>query len=159
MNGFVLDLVKAFNTISRGRMQAVFDHLNLPRADTSAWLRSLPHLVRFPTFHGKLGDPVSSSTGLPEGDSMSVVGMLGLSHVYHNFLARHAVCPTAYADNWGWLSFDTDTPPRALGALFAFLNICRLDIDLQKSWGWGSTATMSRLWQVASSAVLGRPTP
>ena len=58
-NGFVLDLVKAFNTISRGRMQAVFD--------TSAWLRSLQHLVRFPTFYGKLGDPVASSTGLPEG--------------------------------------------------------------------------------------------
>ena len=94
MNGFVLDLVKAFNTISRGRMQAVFDHLNLPRADTSAWLRSLQHLVRFPTFHGKLGDPVVSSTGLPEGDSMSVVGMLGLSHVKPDTGSAPRLTPT-----------------------------------------------------------------
>lgn len=68
---------------------------------TSAWLLSLQHLVRFPTFHG---GPVASSTGLPEGDSMSVVGMLGLSHVYHNFMSRQGVCPTAYADNWGVLT-------------------------------------------------------
>ena len=47
--------------------------------------------------------------------------------------------------------------PRALPALFTFLNTFRFDMDLRKRWGWGSTATMSRLWQVASSAVLGHP--
>ena len=42
------------------------------------------------------------------------------------------------------MSFDADTP-RALAALFTFLNTFHLDIHLRKSWGWGSTATMSRL--------------
>ena len=53
--------------------------LGIPLAIVTAWTMSLDRMVRFPTLNGLVGQGFFSTSGVPEGCSISVLSMLGTS--------------------------------------------------------------------------------
>lgn len=137
--GWTMDLVKAFNLIPRRVVWFLFQLLGIPEEATCCWFRSLARLTRSLQSGKDLGPPMTSTTGLPEGDSLSVVGMLSLSFVFHQKLHSPQLRPYAYADNW---SFMTASERAAFHAMKTILNLVkelRMVIDFSKSWAWATS--------------------
>ena len=82
LGGFTLDLRKAFNTFPRWPITFLWTRLGVPSWLWSFWINSLMQMSKFPSLHGILGSPISSTTGAPEGDSLSVLAMLALARPF-----------------------------------------------------------------------------
>ena len=50
--------------------------------------------------------PTGSTTGAPEGDSLSVLAMLAPATAFHWSISNESVSPHGYADNWGRSTFN-----------------------------------------------------
>jgi len=148
MGGFTLDLSKAFNKIPRAPLRRLFDKCSIPKLVADFWFESLKHLKRYPQVLGSLGPAISSTCGIPEGDSLSVVGMVVLSCAYFHKMAHPKLDPYAYADNWTWLTNDFKEQFRALCKVLNFVRSLRMGIDLSKSWAWGATASFRKQCQL-----------
>ncbi len=87
-------------------LKKMFIKMGTPEMIIDFWLESLTDLTRLPQIGPHLGEPVSSTTGVPEGDAMSVCSMVVLSFFYHQYLGQNLlqVRITIYADNWSWLT-------------------------------------------------------
>ena len=77
--GYSLDLIKAFNTFGRFAVAKIMIQLGIPLAIVTTWTMSLDRMVRFPTLNGFVGQGIFSTSGVPEGCSISVLSMLGTS--------------------------------------------------------------------------------
>ncbi|CAE7355188.1 unnamed protein product [Symbiodinium sp. CCMP2592] len=78
MGGFSLDIVKCFNQIPRQPLRQLLQHLHVPSDILEIWFQFLECNTRFALFHGDLGTPIASTTGVPEGDPLSVVGQIAI---------------------------------------------------------------------------------
>ena len=139
MGGFTLDLKKAFNTFPRWPIVFLWRRLGVPQRVCDFWIWSLSRMRRFPHLYGCLGMPTESTTGAPEGDSLSVLAMLALAAAFHWAIANDAVTPNGYADNWGWSTFNFEHHKVAFISTVNFTNALRLQIDFEKSWHWSIT--------------------
>lgn len=95
--GWTMDLVKAFNLIPRRVTRHILTILGLPAYVIDCWFKSLSRLTRALQCGKSLGVARPSTTGLPEGDSMSVVGVLAVSYAFHTCLKSPQVHPYTYA--------------------------------------------------------------
>ena len=134
--GFTLDLVKAFNCFPRKPLAMLFRKVGLDTRVYKWWLRSLECMERYPVLHGVYGEPIGSTTGVPEGDSMSVVSMILISSAYYFRLLTPRVTPYTYADNWSWLALDVKSQVQTMIRLLNLLESMRLKVDFAKSWVW-----------------------
>ena len=82
--------------------------------------------------------PLTSTTGIPEGDSLSVLGMAILSTAFYFRIARPTIQPFTYADNWSWQAKSTRDHFRAVMNTLNFVESLRMKIDQGKSWAWGT---------------------
>ena len=139
LGGFTLDLKKAFNTFPRWPIVFLWRRLGIPQWVCDFLLFSLMRMERFPHLHGYLGSPIESTTGAPEGDSLSVLAMLALASAFHRSIANDAVSPHGYADNWGWSTFNFESHKTAFLDTLNFTGALRLQIDFEKSWHWSIT--------------------
>ena len=139
LGGFTLDLHKAFNTFPRWPITFLWSRLGVPPWVCSFWMNSLMRMRRFPSLHGLLGSPISSTTGSPEGDSLSVLAMLALARAFHDNIICDEVAPHGYADNWGWSTFNFGSHRKAFQSSRNFSTSLRLQMDFDKSWHWGIT--------------------
>lgn len=137
--GYSLDLVKAYNTFGRFAVACIMKHLGVPDIIVDAWILSLDRMVRYPTLNGTVGDAITSTTGVPEGCSISVIAMLGTSAFYYYNLYNQHVQPFAYADNWSWLTQNQRAHLVAIDMVKRVTHLLRLQIDHAKSWHWGTT--------------------
>lgn len=102
--GWTMDLVKAFNLIPRRVIRYLFVRLGVAADVCDFWFLSLQRMTRALQSGNSLGDACGATTGLPEGDSMSVVGMLALSYLYYRKIQTPNLHPYTYADNWSFMS-------------------------------------------------------
>ena len=146
VGGFVLDLIKAFNCIPRKPLKKMFIKMGTPEMIIDFWLESLTDLTRLPQIGPHLGEPVSSTTGVPEGDAMSVCSMVVLSFFYHQYLGQNLlqVRITIYADNWSWLTKSQRENFKALQYTLGFVAATRMGIDFNKSWAWANGAEFKK---------------
>ena len=77
-SGLVLDLRKAFNLLPRSPIGHLMQLLGVPGEQVEFWLKSLSRLQRLFQVRDHLGAPLPSTTGVPEGDPISVLGMISL---------------------------------------------------------------------------------
>ena len=152
--GWTMDLVKALNLIPRRIIRHILELLGVPSYITNFWFLSLARLTRVLQSGRNLSDPYSSTTGLPEGDSMSVVGMLALSFVFHAKLQSPRVFPYAYADNWSFMSTSERHCFQAMTTLFNLVSDLKMQIDFRKSWCWATTKQFRTFWESASALLL-----
>ena len=94
-----------------------------------------------------LSVPVESSTGAPEGDPTSVIGMIAVCTALVLLLVQASpdVSPHFYVDNWSWMSAEPAGHGLALRELQSFTNSMRMVINWAKSYSW-SVHPSSRRW-------------
>ena len=138
--GFVLDLVKAFNCIPRRPLTYMMNNLGVPIKPLVFWMKSLHNLSRLPQIGLNLGKKTWSTTGTPEGDAMSVCGMISVAYHYHEYLVKKLslVKVGIYADNWGWLTKSQQQNFLALQMTLRFVHSIRMTTDFSKSWAWAT---------------------
>lgn len=96
-----IGLKKAFNTLPRWPIVFLWRKLGIPQWVCDFWLHSLMRMQRFPHLHGCLGSPVESTTGTPEGNSLTVVAMLAPATAFHWSITKDA--PTVMLTTGGGL--------------------------------------------------------
>ena len=136
--GFSLDLIKAFNTFARYPLACIMRMLGIPWTILRSWLSSLDKLVRYPFIEGQIGSGIPSTTGVPEGCSISVLSMLALSCMFYFRTSREHIFPFAYADNWSWMSAQQQAHVVAHRDVLAMTDALTLAIGHSKSWHWGT---------------------
>ena len=155
--GSSVDLVKAFNLIPRLPLAKIFERLGLQRHTIRFWCLNLSRLTRYPTILGSLGVPVASSTGIPEGASWSVLGMLALSAAFYYTLARPNLKPYTFADNWSWMTTSAKQNFQAWIRLLNLTSSLSMSIDYTKSWVWGTTKSLKNEIQNVELLFPGEP--
>lgn len=96
---------------------------------------------------GDVGSPIYVTTGVPEGDSMSVCAMLVISSAFYWYIQTPSVFPM-------WTIGPTSLPINntisrhclASNILHHFAHL-RIQIDYAKSWAWGSTQDAWKEWK------------
>ena len=133
MGGHSLDLIKAYNTFGRFAVAQIMCRLGMPMPLLDAWIASLDRMVRFPHINGHVTAGISSTTGVPEGCSISVLSMLATSTLYYYRLAEQHVRPFAYADNWSWMSSQQRSHFVAYQRMLQLVQVMRLKIDFKRA--------------------------
>ena len=136
LGGFSLDLIKAFNTFPRRPLAMVMKKMGLPEWIISFWLNSLASMTRYLDHAGTIHGPIASTTGVPEGNALSVLSMISLSACFYYRLADVHTWPYAYADNWSWLTCSQKSHFRAYIKMLNLTSSLKLQIDFGKSWHW-----------------------
>ena len=145
--GFTLDLIKAFNLLPRRVLYHLLIHHGAPPSAINFWFTNLRRLTRRLQIRGNIGPPMSMTTGVPEGDSLSVCAMLVVSSAFYWTLCSPTVYPYAYADNWSYLTTSQRANIQAFHQVQKLVEDLRMQIDYTKSWAWGATAEARRDWQ------------
>ena len=141
-SGIVLDIIKAFNVLQRKSIFLLADRAGVSAEIVRAWEGSLRGLTRSTVIGGCLFGSMSSTTGFPEGDPLSVWAMYIITW-YIAWSVEQAfpgVDMRAFADNWEL----TGNSPYDLVRSSVFLNelarLNRLDFSSDKCFAW-STGT------------------
>ena len=145
--GFTLDLVKAFNLIPRQVAKKLLVHMGLSEFIVDFWIKSLNNMQRVLQIRGKCGTRLPSTTGVPEGDALSVCAMLAIAACFFHRMSFCRVTPFTYADNWTFMSSSQRSLFRAFTQMLNFTSALRMKVDLKKSWGWGTHKEMRAFWQ------------
>ncbi|CAE6953142.1 FHL2 [Symbiodinium sp. KB8] len=145
LGGFSIDLVQAFNNIPRQPLQALLTHLHVPSVIIDTWFAFLPLISRHPVFVNDLGCGLLSTTGVPEGDPLSVVGMLALCYAAEYWPRSPGSTLMSYVDNFTWVASDATAIASALDSAQDFCSALCLPIDWSKSFCW-STVGGLRQW-------------
>ena len=139
LGGFSLDLIKAFNTFGRYPLAKAMQRLGIPSYITDFWAQSLSRMRRFLFHKSSLSQGIESSTGAPEGCSLSVISMIALSSIFYFKIQGPNTFPYAYADNWSWFSRTQKAHFTAYIQMLNLVHSLKLKIDFNKSWHWGTT--------------------
>ncbi len=80
--GSALDLSKAFNLVPRLPALKILQELGISEQILKFWQMNLSRMTRLPYAFDQLGEPIPSTTGVPEGDAWSVLCMIGMDHQF-----------------------------------------------------------------------------
>lgn len=94
-----------------------------------------------------IGPAIHMTTGVPEGDSMSVCAMLVVSSAFYWTLHTPTVFPYAYADNWSYLTTNQRDNILTFQKIKQLVAALRMQIDFTKSWAWGATLDARQDWK------------
>ena len=154
--GLTLDLVKCFNLIPREPARRALLKAGIPDHMIQTWFQSLQKLVRYWKFGSAIIESGQTTTGTPEGDTVSVLCCVAISRIWAHHLSIHQAIPSCYADNWSWRCKTLQANLRALEATRDFTNACRLRIDWGKTWAWITYHFNKPAWKVAMRQALPR---
>ena len=140
--GTSMDLIKAFNLVPRMPASMLLRRLGISPSILVFWSICLSRMTRLPFAFHQLGEPIPSTTGVPEGDAWSVLCMLGISTMFFFRVRTMYTIPFAYADNWAWITRSIreqiQSWIRTLNMVFSM----RMAIDPHQSWVWGTSAKL-----------------
>ena len=146
LSGFVLDIIKCFDSLPRQPVRVLLCHLGCPENMASAWIAGLNRMTRSATFCGQISAPVGSTTGLPQGDAVSVASCIALCWVLHCALSEFDIAPALYVDNWSWHSDLPDANAVAMQETLHVTEALHLSIDWKKSFAWARDVDSYRWW-------------
>ncbi|CAE7445849.1 unnamed protein product [Symbiodinium sp. CCMP2592] len=147
LGGFSLDVVKRFNQLPRLPLRHLLGHLGVPADILEIWFQFLDVNTRFVCFHGQLGPPTPSTTGMPEGDPLSVVAQIAVCWALVARPLPPSCTPWTYVDNLSWLADNGPDLRFLLEDAVAFCQSLCLPIDWGKSFCWGTTPALRKFWK------------
>ena len=153
LSGFTLDLVKAFNLLPRRAIVHIMTHFGAPRHLIEAWVLCLSHMTRRVQLGNFLDEPMPSTTGVPEGDSLSVAAMIAVSWVFWLRVSSTKIRAFCYADNWSWMTTQMRENLRCFRFLVDFTSMLRLQVDYDKSWAWVSSIAVQKEWDAIACEI------
>lgn len=142
--GVTVDLLKCFNMIPRKPVLHAMRRIGVPVQFTTALESMFCQLRRVLDVAGEVGDPLQSSTGVPEGCAMSIIAMLSLTAWMSDFIqlavGADSAVVLAYADNWAFLANNLKDLSTGLEAMEKAVAMWRMRISTDKSWAWATHA-------------------
>ena len=140
--GLQADIVKAFNGLPREVVMTACAHLGVPWPVLKGWSSALGSLERFFEIRQSLTEPLLSTTGVPEGDAMSILAMLVIDLILHRWM--EALCPQVsvytFVDDWQLLVRHANQMPAAYAQLTRFCDLMDLQLDAKKTFCWALTS-------------------
>ena len=131
--GLSLDIVRCFNCLPLRPIGQMMKRLGVPPQLVDCWMTALRDVRQHPVFLNCLGPPMESSTGVPEGDPLSVVAMAAVCfHAAHQPAALQVAFRT-YVDNWSWQANTAEELRASTIPLLAFLDEMQLTVDWSKT--------------------------
>ena len=157
--GLVLDLIKAFNVVCRPFLKALMLRLGFQPTIVDAWFSCLEGLSRQALVAGAVYGTSKATTGIPEGDPISVVGMFALCCLFREVVSSHDPTgfPFSYADNWEVVTGDVSKLVCMLRALDDMSRICLLPVAPSKCWTWAFDSGVRK--QLSSCTLSGQAVP
>ena len=140
LSGITTDLRKAFNTISRSLTWNLAEHLQVPAEVLGPWRSFLEGCQRRFVIGTHVSEPITSCSGFPEGDSMSVYCMVQLDMAFHCYMAAFAPrCRTlSYVDNLGITAPFVPELVQGFACLEEFFSLWTMSTDPQKTVAWST---------------------
>ena len=163
LTGLIADLQKAFNHIPRIVVFEAAALLGLPMPMLTVWAGALAKVGRRFQLGPNLTKTVFSSTGLPEGDGLSCLGMLIIDVLFHEWHVHFfPMCqPVSYVDDWTILTTSPSMLEGIQRCLTQFTEALDMLLDAKKTFAWsvcgeGRKALVSRGFKLQNSCrVLG----
>jgi hypothetical protein len=139
LRGLSTDLTRAFNFIPRQHSFSLAEHLGVPERITVPWRLFLDHCTRAFDVRGHLSSCTTSSCGLPEGDAMSVFGMVQLSFAWHLYMRAYSpsIRALSFVDNLSLLASVPGLLATGLACVIEFFRLWNMAIDVSKSYTAG----------------------
>ena len=100
--GFVTDVCKAFNNLTRPVVYECALHFRLPLQFVRTWHRAVNRLQRHFIVQGSCSGAMRSCTGYPDKGPMSVVAMMLDNCAMHHVVEKQVAPVTTFSfvDNW-----------------------------------------------------------
>ena len=139
LSGASTDLRRAFNTIPREHSFHLAQHLGVPECVRWPWRRFLQECTRAFQIGSFLSEPLVSSCGMPEGDSLSVYAMVQLDFALHLYMQAFSPAPTrtlSFVDNFMLVAPDPGQLAQTWTCLMAFLELWHMEADSGKTYSW-----------------------
>ena len=157
VGGFYLDICKCFNGFGRLPVVTFMQNCGFPIRFASFWKKSLDKMSRSLFALQTFSSPVGASTGLPEGDPLSVCGMAVIGYGWAKLMECLQLIVSVYVDDWSWIG----TCPRqhviAIRMTQEYLKALKLHADPSKIWVWGSSKEARKQWEDISLQITGTP--
>ena len=136
--GYVADVVKAFNCLPRAPVYEAAIRLGISGRILKGWLSAVTLMKRRFVVRHACGPPHTSSTGFPEGCSLSCVAMALVDLCYHAYLNQSvpASWPVSYVDNWEVVVSSANGVIAARQAIHVFAAALDVQVDAGKSYSW-----------------------
>eukprot|EP00435_Cladocopium_sp_Y103_P076084 s49_g76.t1 len=146
--GAVLDIVKCFNHLPRTPLFGVLHHLGVSSRILHAWSRALCKMERRFCIRGSVGPPLRSSTGMAEGCSLSVVGMVACNQLISSYVSYHAprVQLFSYVDNLELATTEPHSLMRGVQKLTDVLELLDLEVDKKKTYLWSNEGSFRKIF-------------
>ena len=154
LSGLTLDLTKAFNQFPRVPVMMILQSMGIPAPILEKWIFSLNQMEKFFDHRGWISDFHRSTTGIVEGDGLSIVGMIGVATYWMKMIEHPSINPMAYADNLSWSSQDHQAHQRALKCTIECFQNLRIPIDWRKTWVWGTHKSHRKHWKIVANNCL-----
>ena len=114
LSGFVLDIIKCYNALPRPPMQNLLTHSGCPE-----------FLATGLTF---------STTGLPEGDGVSVAASVALGWMFTTLVSEFGLSPQVYVDNWAWTAEQDELHTAEMAQTLVLTQALKIQIDWRKTF-------------------------
>ena len=128
--------------LQRPLLKAVLLRLGFCQEVVLCWFAGLDAMERQVLYSGGVYGSSFATTGIPEGDPLSIIGMFGLCLVFKAVVNRSNSClvPCSYTDNWEVVSPSTVHLKKVVADLSAMMDACQLPVAAEKCWVWALTA-------------------
>ena len=136
--GFVQDLRKCYNCLPRLPICRLLIDFGVPPQLVSLWEQALTHVVRYFILGGDTFGPFSSTTGIPEGDPVSVLAMLAFSILWNRAHTDQFTDAPTYADNLELFSRNFTSISNLFESNISFQLAWKQSIAWDKSWVWSN---------------------
>ena len=138
--GAVLDVVKCFNHLPRIPLFGVLRHMGINRQVLFAWSKALCQMERRFSIRGSVGPPLRSTTGMAEGCSLSVVGMVACNQLIDAYVKQRepTVRLMSYVDNLELKAHEPHVLLKGTRALTDILELLDLQVDRKKTYLWAT---------------------
>ena len=146
LGGFSIDIEKCFNQLPRLPLRCLLRHLGVPENVLSIWFSFLDNNCRHALFQQDLSPPVMSTTGVPEGDPLSVVAQIAVCWALVARPLPPQAWPWTFVDNLSWVARTSDALQYLLKDAVQFCAGLALPIDWKKSFCWATTKTLRSFW-------------
>ena len=150
LSGFSTDLEKCFNLVGRDQLHFMAKHVGLPESVLGPWFGFLTSCGRSFQLGTTLSESVSSTQGLPEGCSLSVIGMILIDWSFHTYMSAlnpHVHC-YSYVDNVSVLAHQALDVVAAFFSTISFFQLWGLCLDRSKTYFWGTLAADRQLLEL-----------
>ena len=134
--GLTLDIRKCFNCLPIPPTVDLLVRLGVPLSHAKFWFESIQVLDRHWQIQNQIYATGLVSTGVPEGDAVSVLIMLAYNYIWTTEISQVTCDANAYADNWAYAVDSVATHQSVLPPMLTLISDMRLQVDWTKTWIW-----------------------